>query len=111
MSGPDLDEIIKQAQQVQAKMGELQRELAHRRFEAASGGGMVSAVVNGELRVLEIRIEPGLVTDGDREMIQDLTAAAVNAALTKAQQGVQQEFQRLQSRFAIPGMPGAGGKG
>ena len=111
MSTPDLGQILQQAQQMQAKMGELQRELATRRFEASSGGGMVSAVVSGELRVLDVQIEPGLVRDGDREMIQDLTAAAVNAALEKAQRGVQEEFQRLQGSLAIPGMPDLGSLG
>ncbi len=109
MGTPDLGQLLQQAQQLQAKMGELQRELASRRFEATSGGGMVSAVVSGELRVLEVRIEPGLIERADRDMIQDLTAAAVNAALEKAQRGVQEEFQRLQGQLAMPGLPGVGG--
>ena len=111
MSAPNIGDILKQAQRMQEKMGELQRELAMRRFEASSGGGMVEAVVSGELRVLEIRIEPSLITGGDREMIQDLTAAAVNAALTRAQEGVQKEVQRLQGSFQLPGMPGMPGSG
>ena len=106
MSEPNLGDILKQAQQMQERMGEMQRELAVRRFEASSGGGMVTAVVSGQLRVLEIRIEASLIDDRDREMIQDLTAAAVNAALAKAQQGAQEEFQRLQGNLGIAGMPG-----
>jgi DNA-binding YbaB/EbfC family protein len=108
MSGPDIGDMMKQAQQVQARFGELQRELATRRFEASSGGGMVQAVVSGQLRVLSVEIEPSLVSGGDREMIQDLCAAAVNAALEKAQRGVQEEFQKLQSTMVIPGAGGAG---
>jgi len=111
MSAPNIGEILKQAQQMQEKMGELQRQLATRRFEASSGGGMVEAVVSGELRVLDIRIEPSLISGGDREMIEDLTAAAVNAALTRAQEGVQQEVQRLQGSLQLPGMPGMPGAG
>ena len=64
-SPPDLPEILAQAQKLQAKMGQLQRELAVRRFEGSAGGGMVTAVVSGELRVLEIRIEPSMIESGD----------------------------------------------
>jgi hypothetical protein len=92
---------------MQGKLAEVQRELATRRFEGSAGGGMVTAVVSGELRVLEVKIEPGLVEGGDRAMIQDLCAAAVNAALANAQQGAQEEMQRLTGSLGIPG--GLGG--
>jgi hypothetical protein len=107
MSSPNIGDMMKQAQQVQARFGELQRELATRRFEASSGGGMVKAVVSGQLRVLGVEIEPSLVSGGDREMIQDLCAAAVNAALERAQRSVQEEFQKLQGSMVIPGAGGA----
>ncbi|MEE3329007.1 MAG: YbaB/EbfC family nucleoid-associated protein [Myxococcota bacterium] len=109
MSGPDLGKMLEQAQRMQERMASLQEELALRRYEASSGGGMASAVVTGQLRVLELRIEPGLVKDGDTDMIQDLAAAAVNAALEKAQQGVQEELGRLQQSMGLPNMPGMGG--
>jgi DNA-binding YbaB/EbfC family protein len=111
MSSPNIGDMLKQAQQVQARFGELQRELATRRFEASSGGGMVKAVVSGQLRVLGVEIEPSLVSGGDRDMIQDLCAAAVNAAIEKAQRGVQEEFQRLQSSMGMPGPGGGAGPG
>jgi hypothetical protein len=107
MSGPDMKQMLEQAQQMQQRIAELQQSLATRRYEASSGGGMVTAVVSGHLRVLEVRIEPALVDDRDRDMIQDLTAAAVNAALEKAQRGVQEEFSRLQGGLGLPGMPGS----
>jgi DNA-binding YbaB/EbfC family protein len=109
MSGPDINELLKQAQNVQQKIGEVQEQLARRRFEASAGGGMVTAVVSGGLRVIELRMEPGLVSDADIDMLQDLTAAAVNAAIEKAQLSVQQEMQRLQGSFGLPGMPGPQG--
>ena len=65
----------------------------------------LTAVATGGLRVLEVRIEPGLLESGDRDMIQDLVAAAVNAALANAQQMIQEEMQRASSGLAIP-MPG-----
>jgi DNA-binding YbaB/EbfC family protein len=108
VSPPDLKDLLSKAQQMQGRLADLQRQLAAKRFEGSAGGGMVTAVVSGELRVLEIRIEPGLVSGGDRDMIQDLCAAAVNAALTNAQQGAQEEMQRLTGSLGIPGLGGLG---
>ena len=104
MNPDELSKLMEQAQAVQSRLAELQQELALRRFEGSSGGGMVTAVVSGALRVLEIRIEPSLVEQGDREMLQDLTAAALNAALSYAQSSVQAELQRasLQLQSAPP---------
>jgi DNA-binding YbaB/EbfC family protein len=107
-SPPNLSQILAQAQKIQAKMGELQRELAVRRFEGSAGGGMVTAVVSGELRVLEVRIESALIEGRDRDMIQDLTAAAVNVALDSAQRGVREEMQRVTGGLALPGLDGFG---
>lgn len=98
----DMGELFGQVQQMQAKMSELQQSLAQRTFEGSSGGGMVTAVATGELRIREIRIEPSLFEEGDRAMIQDLTAAAVNAALTTAQEGVQDEFRKLTGGLGLP---------
>ena len=113
MSPPDLNDLLSKAQQMQGRLADLQRELASRRFEGAAGGGMVTAVASGELRILEVRIEQGLLADGDREMIQDLCAAAVNAALANAQQGAQAEMSRLAGAMGIPGLAnlGFGGTG
>lgn len=94
MSGPDLGKLFGQARAMQSRMAEIQRDLARRRFEGSAGGGMVTAVCSGDLKILEIRIEPALYADGDREMIQDLIAAAANAALANAQRGAQEQLQR-----------------
>jgi len=106
-----MQEMMQRAQQMQSKMGELQSELAARRFQAGSGGGMVEATVSGGLRVLSIEIEPSLIAGDDRSMLQDLVAAAVNAALAKAQEAVAQEMGRMQQSMlaGIPGMPGSFG--
>lgn len=96
MNADEMQQMMQRAQQMQSRMGELQNELAARRFEASSGGGMVQAAVSGALRVLSIEIEPSLVSGGDQAMLQDLVAAAVNAALAKAQEGVQNELTQLQ---------------
>jgi DNA-binding YbaB/EbfC family protein len=95
-------QLMERAREMQTRMASLQQELAARRFEGAAGGGMVSAVVSGGLRVLEVRIEPSLLEMGDREMLQDLTAAALNAALHNAQATVQEELQKAGASFALP---------
>jgi DNA-binding YbaB/EbfC family protein len=94
VSQPDLAALLTKAKQMQARLAEVQQQLAQRRIEGSAGGGMVTVVASGDLRVLEVRIEPSLFASGDREMIQDLTAAAVNAALANAQRVVQEELQR-----------------
>lgn len=110
MKPEDLQEMVKRAQEMQSKVGALQAELAARRFEASAGGGMVTAAVSGALRVLSIEIEPSLVSSGDAEMLQDLTAAAVNAALAKAQETLGEEMARMQGAMLsnLPNMPGSG---
>ena len=105
MSQPDLGALLAKAQEMQKRMAELQRELSARTVEGEAGGGMVRAVVTGGMRVVRIQVEPTLLEGGDREMLQDLMAAAVKAALEKAQQRVQEELQRA----AGGGLPGLGG--
>ena len=111
MNEPDIGKILAQAQQMQSRMAELQRELASRSYEASAGGGMVKAVVSGELRVVAIEIEPELLAGGDRQMVQDLCAAAVNAALGTAQRAVQEELQRVSGGLSLPGITPPGGAG
>ena len=110
MSQPDLGELMAKAQQVQSKLAAIQQELAVRRVEGSAGGGMVKVIATGALRILEIQIEPSLLESGDRSMLQDLTAAACNAALANAQQMMQDELQRAAGGLGIPGsmLPGTG---
>jgi DNA-binding YbaB/EbfC family protein len=108
MSTPDLGAWMRRAQEVQGKLAALQRELARRTVEGSAGAGLVTATVSGELRVLAIEIDPKLLAEGDRALLQDLTAAAVNAALQNAQRMVQEEMQRAAGQLAMP-LPGAPG--
>jgi nucleoid-associated protein EbfC len=101
VSAPDLGALLRRAQEVQERMAALQRDLAQRRIEGSAGAGMVRAVVTGELRVLEIEIDPKLLAGGDRSMLQDLVAAAVNSALAQAQRMVQEEMQRAAASMQV----------
>jgi DNA-binding YbaB/EbfC family protein len=108
----DLQQLMSRAQEAQSKMADLQRELALRKVEGSAGGGMVKAVATGGMRVLSIEIEPSLLAAGDRDMIQDLSAAAVNAALANAQKMLQEEVQKASAGMAMPNLSdlfGAGG--
>ncbi|MFQ5416815.1 MAG: YbaB/EbfC family nucleoid-associated protein [Myxococcota bacterium] len=102
MKPEDLQQLMAKAQEAQGKLAALQRDLAMRRVTGEAGGGMVTAVATGGLRILEIQIEPSLLASGDREMVADLCAAAVNSALASAQQMVQEEIQRASTSFSVP---------
>jgi DNA-binding YbaB/EbfC family protein len=104
----DLGALMEKARAVQSRLAELQRDLAARHFEGEAGGGMVRATVSGALQVLEVRIEPSLLAAGDRPMLEDLVAAAVNSALRNAQAAVQQELQRAGAAMGVAGPGGAG---
>ena len=99
-----LGNIMKQAQQMQAKMARVQQELEGREVEAAAGGGMVTARVNGKQQLLELKIEQAVVDPEDVEMLQDLVIAAVNEGLKKSQEMVQEEMSKITGGMNIPGM-------
>lgn len=99
-----LGNIMKQAQLMQQKMERMQQELASRKVEASAGGGMVTAVVNGRQQLVDLKIEAGVVDPEDVEMLQDLVMAAVNEALKKSQDMVQEEMSKVTGGLNIPGL-------
>ncbi|NDY41796.1 YbaB/EbfC family nucleoid-associated protein [Dissulfurirhabdus thermomarina] len=101
---PNMKAMMRQAQQLQARMAQLQEELAARTVEASAGGGMVTAVANGKPEIVSIRIDPEVVDPADVEMLQDLVTAAVNEALGRARQMVETEMARLTGGLGIPGL-------
>jgi DNA-binding YbaB/EbfC family protein len=103
MSTPDFGALLRRAQEMQGRIAALQRELARRSVQGSAGAGLVTATVSGELRVLQLEIDPQLLAGGDRAMLQDLVAAAVNAALTNAQRMVQEEMQRAAGGLQLDG--------
>jgi len=103
---PNMGKLMKQAQQIQTKMAKLQEDLGDRPVEASSGGGMVIVVANGRQEVLSIKIEREVIDPDDAEMLQDLIMAAVNDALARAKEMVNEEMGKLTKGMNIPGMPG-----
>ena len=104
MAKGGIGNIMKQAQQMQRRMGELQEELANKQVEASSGGGMVTAVVSGKQQLLEIKIEPTAVDPDDIEMLEDLVTAAVNEAIKQSQKMAEEEMSKLTGGMNIPGL-------
>ena len=99
-----LGNIMKQAQQMQQKIARLQQELEGREIEAAAGGGMVTAVVNGKQQLLSVKIEKAVVDPEDVEMLEDLVTAAINEALKKSQEMMQQEMGKVTGGMSLPGL-------
>jgi len=99
-----LGNIMKQAQVMQQKMARLQQELEGRQVEASAGGGMVKAVVNGKQQLVSLQIEKSVVDPEDVEMLQDLVVAAVNEAVKKSQEMMQQEMGKITGGLNLPGM-------
>ena len=102
MSKNLLNNLMKQAQQMQEQVKKLQAEAANKTVEASSGGGMVTVVANGRQEVLSIKIDKSVVDPGDVEMLQDLVAAAVNEALRKSQELMKDEMGRMTSGMGLP---------
>jgi DNA-binding YbaB/EbfC family protein len=83
--GPDMRQLMRQAQKMQEQMMAAQAELASKEFEGTSGGGVVKAVVSGGQELLSVKIDPEVIDPSDPEMLEDLVVAAVNAAFKQVQ--------------------------
>jgi hypothetical protein len=95
---------MKQAQEMQQKMARLQEELGHKEVEAASGGGMVRVKMNGRQEVLGVQIDPQVFADGDREMLEELVAAAFNEARRTSLELAKEEMSKLTGGLPLPGL-------
>ena len=99
-----LGNILKQAQQMQSRISQLQEEMAEKTVEANSGGGMVNLVMNGKQEIVSLRIDPEVVSKEDIEMLQDLIKAAVNEAIRKSQEMMTEEMKKITGGLSIPGL-------
>ena len=98
----NLGQMMKQAQQMQAKMAELQDKLAESEMTGAAGGGMVQVTMNGRGQLRAVKIDPSLLTPADVEVLEDLVVAAANDAKTKVESHVADEMQKLTGGIALP---------
>ncbi len=100
-----MNDLMKQAQQMQKRMLEIREELANQTVEATVGGGMVTAIVNGQQELVSLHITPEVVDPDDTEMLEDLVVAAVNEALQQSQELMSEEMSKLTGGLKIPGLP------
>jgi DNA-binding YbaB/EbfC family protein len=102
-------DILKNAQKLQEQMGAFQEKLKTIGVTGSAGGGMAEVDMNGQMEVLAVRIAPEALEGGDREMLQDLAAAAFNSALGKVREEVNREMGALAGGVipggGIPGFP------
>ena len=100
----NMNQMMKQAQQMQAKLATLQKELETREFEAASGGGMVKVKVNGKQELVDISINKECVDPEDVDMLEELVKTAMNQALTESQESTSKAMNKVTGGLSIPGL-------
>ena len=93
--------MMQQAQQMQER---LQKQMAEMRVDASAGGGMVTVTVNGNKQLLQLRIDPEVVSKDDVEMLQDLVVAAVADAQRKVDEQLANQMQGMMGGLRIPGL-------
>jgi len=97
-------DMLRQARDLQKRMSKVQKKVEKQRITASSGGGMVNVEITGKLEVRKVEIEQALIDRGDTRMLCDLVAAAVNSAITKAQEMVAAEMKEVTGGLDIPGI-------
>lgn len=100
--GGNMNSMIRQAQKMQQDMLKAQEELENKTYEAAAGGGVVSATVSGKKELVGVTIDPEAVDPEDVEMLQDLIVAAVNEALRKAGDDAASQMSKLTGGLNLP---------
>jgi len=96
--------MMKQVQQAQAKMAEVQEQLKDETVEASAGGGMVRVVMTGDMQVRSIQIDPSAVDPEDVDLLNDMVTAAVNEAVRAAQELAANKMAAVTGGMNIPGL-------
>ena len=104
MSIKDWGSFLKQAQEMQSKMADVQRDLAQKKVEVSTGGGMVKIVANGVNEIISVHIDDELINMDDREVLEDLMTGAVNEVHRKVKDLAQEEMTRFTGGIKIPGL-------
>jgi len=96
--------LLRQIQQMQARLQKIQEELEQAQVTASAGGGAVQVTVSGKLRVLAVKIHPSAVDPDDLGMLEEMVQSAVNSALDQAQALAQERLSQVTGGMKIPGM-------
>ena len=103
LGGMNMNNLMKQAKQMQRQMEELQAGLEEKTLEVTAGGGAVRIVINGKKQIKELEISQDVVDPEDVEMLQDLVIGAVNEAIRQMEEQVNGEMSRLTGGMGLPG--------
>jgi DNA-binding YbaB/EbfC family protein len=98
----DIMKLLQQAQEMQGQYQKIQAELEEMTLVGTSGGGMVTAEVNGQGMIKRVKIDPSAVNPADVEMLEDLIAAAVADAQRKAQESAKDRVEKLAGGMSLP---------
>ncbi|MDQ8757983.1 YbaB/EbfC family nucleoid-associated protein [Sphingosinicella sp. LHD-64] len=99
---PSMDELLKMAQDAQAKLMQAQENLDKIEVEGVSGGGMVKVRASAKGRIIAVDIDAGLLQPSEKQMVEDLIAAAINDARAKADVAAQQSMQEVTGGLQLP---------
>jgi len=102
--------LMKQAQTMQKDMERVQADLANKRVEFSSGGGMVTAIATGDGGIAGIKIDPKVINPADKELLEDMVLAAVDGAIRKSRDMASAEMGKITAGMGLPGMPGMFGR-
>ena len=102
--GGNMNNMMKQVKKMQEQMEKAQQDIEEKEFESTSGGGVVSATVNGKKELLSIKIDPDVIDPEDSDMLEDLIIAAINDAMKKADEYSGQTMGKLTGGLNIPGL-------
>jgi nucleoid-associated protein EbfC len=101
--GPDMGQLMKQVQQMQADMAKAQEELKNETVEASAGGGMVKVTFTGDMQLRELTISPDAIDPEDAELLQDMVTAAINEGIRAAQELAQNKLGGITGGMGGPG--------
>ena len=104
MNKGGMGNMMRQVQQMQQKMADMQKQLEEMVVEGSAGGGVVRVVANGKNEIMKITIDPEVVNKDDIEMLQDLVLAAVNQAREKSQALQTEQMSSITGGMNIPGL-------
>lgn len=100
----NMNSIVRQAQRMQSKIEKVQEEIAEKEVEASTGGGVVTATVNGNSELLKLKIDPEVANPEDVEILEEMIIGAVNQAMKTATQMMNDEVEKITGGLNIPGL-------
>lgn len=98
----DMNQFMKQAQAMQNKMAEMQKEMAEREYDGSSGGGLVKVIIRGSGDMKSCQIDPSLLDKNEADMLADLIVAAFNNAKQKMEEDTQSNMSKMTGGLQLP---------